>query len=145
MLLLEDIVPGCVAYLDPGVLNASSDVLKPAHTTPRPGPFVCLQTSGAQSCWTPLTNQQKYDAHTGRALRVEIANGDWTGGIGEWASTSSKYLNDGATTYAGASTWFLRAAEVQDTLSAESRPTIASAKVADIVREVRRRRGHLLV
>jgi hypothetical protein len=135
-LKLNEIVPGIVAYFDVSLLNRHSDLKQPASPTPRDGPFVCFAAVDGASAWAPISQQY-------RPERLLIKRAWRLGGNGAWIS-EEQYLNDGRTTYVGASQVFVEAAMRIDKCSAPNRPQVAPEGVAAIIAEVHKRRGNTL-
>jgi hypothetical protein len=136
----EEIAPGAVAYFRVTVLNADEQLVRPEHRTPRDGPFLCFQSDGEWSAWTPLTTQGPPE----RPERLKIRDEWKLHGSSEWQKTA-QYLTDGRNSYVGPDASFVAAAAHELTFTAPvRRPCVTADGVDAVVQEVRARGGATL-
>lgn len=135
-LRLGEIRVGSLAYLDHKLLLNETEVRHGNFGIDRPGPFVCIQREGAQSTWTPLTQDH-------RPERLVIDPKWRRNGSDVWRK-QDQYLNDGRNTFIGPNEAFVRAGAKENPFQRYKRPYITAEGVQAIITEVKNRNGALI-
>jgi hypothetical protein len=128
----EQIFVGSIAYFSVDILKGDPFTRKGGVDHIAPGavrPFVCYDSSEAESCWAPITSTYRSERVEVRALDRENMPGP------------TMYLNDGTSSVKGSNDAFIQAAAGYDQKNDRTRPRIRNPKIFEIIAEIEKRGG----
>lgn len=132
-LTLDDIRPGCVAYLDTSVLLRDSRLQRTGDGLFRSGPFLCLSLRPGQTVWYQITTKP------GSCGKRFLLQPNWvTGGSARWRS-DTQYVKDLREPFIARDVVFLEAGAHEAPYVLFDRPHVSQAGIEAIVAEMRAR------
>jgi hypothetical protein len=132
-LMLNEIVPGAVAILDPRLLLEQPDVKHSSDDIPfRSGPFLCVQVKDGSSAWLNITTKKDR-----RGLRLELLTEWRLDGSKIWRS-GPQYIHDVRKPFVGPNEAFVIAGANERHHRSHRRPRVAPEGVAAVVAEMQK-------
>jgi hypothetical protein len=138
-LLIEEIVPGVVAILEPEKLLNNPAVRRREDAIPfRSGPFVCVQVRDGESTWLNISTKRDK-----RGLRLELRTEWLLDGSEVWRS-APQFVSDARQTFVGPNEAFVVAGANELPHRPHLRPRVSAEAVSAAVAEVKRYRANAL-
>lgn len=132
-LILEEITPGIVAILEPGVLLENPEVKRREDAIPfRSGPFVCVQVSNGSSAWLNISTKRDQ-----RGLRLELRTEWLLDGSDIWRS-APQFVSDARQTFVGPNAAFVAAGANELPHRPHLRPRVSPPAIAAAVAEIKK-------
>jgi len=132
-LLLNEIVPGVVAILEPGKLLNNPAVKRREDAIPfRSGPFVCVQVRDGQSAWLNISTKKD-----SRGLRLELRTEWLLDGSEIWRS-APQFVSDARQTFVGPNEAFVAAGANELPHRPHLRPRVSSEAVTAAIAEIKK-------
>lgn len=132
-LLLNEIVPGVVAILEPEKLLNNPAVKRREDAIPfRSGPFVCVQVRDGQSTWLNISTKKDH-----RGLRLELRT-EWLLDGSEIWRGAPQFVSDARQTFVGPNEAFVAAGVNELPHRPHLRPRVSQEAVAAAIAEIKK-------